>query len=93
MSHVGMDAYLVSLDCRSRYEAKFDIRSSKSSVFDGDRIELQRLIAQLRAVISIECPSIKRIVVKGTVNRRLYFAGASQKNWGWKIIGLFAAPK
>jgi len=92
MSHVGMDAYLLGLDCQSLYEAKFDIQSQSSRVFDGDRIELQRLIGQLRAVVSIECPQIRRIAVKGTVNRKLYFAGASEKAWGWRIIGLFAEP-
>jgi len=93
MSHVGMDAYLLDIDCRSRYEAKFDIQSQNPRVFDGDRIELQRLIGQLRAVVSIECPSIRRITVKGTVNKKLYFAGASEKDWSWKIIGLFSKPK
>lgn len=93
MSHLGMNAYLLNMDCRSAYEAKFDIQSQDPRVFDGDRVELQRLIGQLRAVVSIDCPSIRRITVKGTVNKKLYFAGASEKGWNWKIIGLFAKPK
>ncbi len=92
MSHAGMEAYLNHLDCSSKYEAKLDIRSPNSQVFDGERIELQRLIAQVRAVLSIGCPAIKRLTTKGTVKNQLYFAGATEKEWGWKIIGLYAAP-
>jgi hypothetical protein len=93
MSHAGMDAYLNSLECRSSQQAALEIRSSSAHVFDGDRIELQRLIGQVRAVISIECPEIRRMTAKGTVSNQLYFAGATDKSWGWKIIGLYAAPK
>lgn len=92
MSHAGMQAYLQTLECRSSYTAVLDIRSPTANVFDGERVELQRLIGQVRAVISIECPEIKRINAKGTVNNQLYFAGATDKSWGWRIIGLYAAP-
>jgi hypothetical protein len=90
MSHAGMEAFMLTLDCRSKNEATLEIRSSTPDVFDGERVELQRLIGQVRAVVSIECPSIQRITAKGTVRRQLYFAGATEKAWGWRIIGLFA---
>lgn len=92
MSHAGMDAYLDALDCRSGYQAKLVITSPTPEVFDGERIELQRLIGQVRAVVSIECPTIKRMTAKGMVNNQLYFAGATDKSWGWRIVGLYATP-
>ena len=92
MSHAGMEAYLDTLDCRSGYQAKLIIKSPTAGVFDGERIELQRLIGQVRAVVSIECPMIKRMTAKGMVNNQLYFAGATDKSWGWRIVGLYAAP-
>lgn len=93
MSHVGMEAYLQALDCRSNNVAAVEVRSSDPGAFDGERIELQRLIGQVRAVISIECPSIQRITAKGTVSNQLYFAGATDKSWGWRIVGLYAPPQ
>lgn len=93
MSHAGMEAYLQVLDCRSNNIASVEVRSSDPGAFDGERIELQRLIGQVRAVISIECPSIQRITAKGTVSSQLYFAGATDKSWGWRIVGLYAPPQ
>lgn len=92
MSHGGMQAYLLTLDCHSNHAATLEIRSSDASLFDGERIELQRLVGQVRAVVSIECPTIKRITAKGTVNNQLYFAGATDKSWRWRVIGLYASP-
>jgi hypothetical protein len=93
MSYQGMDAILYHLSCEQNGVAQLEIRSSTPEIFDGDRVEVQRLIAQARAVLSFDCPSISRITARGMVNSQLYFSGATEKNWNWKIIGLYAPPK
>lgn len=92
MSHKGMDAYLKRIDCRKTFDAALEIKSQDASVFFNDRVELQRLIGQVRAVLSIECPEIKRITAKGTVKGKLYFAGATEKRWRWRILGIDTGP-
>lgn len=93
MSYQGLDAYLDNLSCQQKGVAQLEIRSPVPEVFDGNRVEVQRLIAQVRAVLSFECPTISRITARGVVNNQLYFAGATEKQWSWKIIGLYAPPK
>lgn len=92
MTHAGMQAYLLALDCEGSGTARLELRSENPAVFDGERVELQRLIAQVRAVLSIECPAIARITASGNARDSLYFAGATDKRWGWRIIGLYAPP-
>lgn len=93
MTHAGMEAYLLELDCNARGSARLEVSTANPALFDGDRVELQRLIAQVRAVLSIECPTITRITARGSARGNLYFAGATDKRWDWRIIGLFAPPE
>lgn len=93
MTHAGMEAYLLQLDCNAGGTARLEVSAANPARFDGDRVELQRLIAQVRAVLSIECPTITRITAKGSARGSLYFAGATDKRWDWRIIGLFAPPE
>lgn len=90
ISHAGMHAYVNGSGCSQA--AALEVRSNNPADFDGARAELQRLVGGARAVLSIECPGIARITVKGTVNGQLCFAGATEKRWAWHLKGLFALP-
>ncbi|MEM7080548.1 MAG: hypothetical protein AAF513_18165 [Pseudomonadota bacterium] len=85
-----MDAH--QRECvRGRY-ANIEIVSNDPAHFDGERLELQRLVGQVRAVLSFNCPQITRITVRGTYRSRLFFAGATDAAWNWRILGLYAPP-
>jgi hypothetical protein len=91
ISHADMEAYISRSGCSST--VALEVRSAEPGRFDGNRTELQRLVGGARAALGIECPGVSRITIRGTVNGRLCFAGATEQQWGWRLKGLFAMPE
>lgn len=90
---LGMRVLRSGSGCAAAVEV--EVHSSDPRDFDGERRNLEDLVNNARAALGIEClgVSIRRVVITGKVRGELYFAGATDADWGWALKGLFAAPR
>ena len=71
-------------------EVTVTVQAPDESAFTGDRVELQKLIGGLRAILGFECPdiAIAKILIIGEVSGQEVYQGAASENGDWLIEDL-----
>lgn len=64
------------------------LTASKSTPFQGETVDLQRMLGRVRAVVQSECPAVEAITLEGRVKTRLVYAAEMRRIAGWRIVAL-----
>jgi tetratricopeptide (TPR) repeat protein len=67
--------------CQSEVEVA--VRASTVAPFRGNRLELQRMLGQVRGALQIECPKAITIRITGLVEDVFVYDGIASKNSNW----------
>ena len=67
------------------------IRSDRIEEFRGDRRQLQVMLGQVRAILSLECEQTTRIRITGLVKDTFVYDGVATKESNWVLLEIPAA--
>lgn len=70
--------------CKNK-KANLAFRTSNPTLFKGDREEFQKIIGGVRAILGIECPMAKTIIIKGISQGKLVFRDQITKSNNWAL--------
>ena len=79
----------VSDDYQCQEKIELSVVCPKNRYFNGDMVEVQKLVDVARNVLGFECSKIKEIKVTGLVSGKLVYNGLLSEKNGWKL----ARPK
>lgn len=65
---------------------KLRVEASDPASFEGDAVDLGKLVAGARAVLGFSCGNITDILIDGTSNGQTVFAGITTLGTGWSVI-------
>lgn len=64
------------------------VNAPSKSYFEGDKVQLQKLVGGARMVLELDCPSISKISVHGKVNKRVVYTGKLTRENNWILIDI-----
>ena len=64
-------------------EIEVAIRSDSVERFRGDRIELQRMLGRVRAILQLECPGVTTVRITGLVDDVFVYDGYASSDGKW----------
>lgn len=68
-------------------------RAPDEAPFAGDKVDLQRFLGGLRAMLSFECAQAKKIVISGQVGNREVYRGTAAAADGWALVDVAACDR
>lgn len=94
LSGNGIDAVLSDESDWCGDTVSLVLRTDDASAFEGDRLDLQRLLGGLRAVLGFECPAVRTVLLTGEVSGTTVFNGRIGESAGWtlEVLEPAAAP-
>jgi hypothetical protein len=85
VTHAGTRVVLADSADWCGERVRLTVRASDPSVFEGDRLELQRLIGGARGILGFECPSVRHIEVVGEAGHGPVFAARALASNNWLL--------
>jgi hypothetical protein len=73
-------------------QMKFILRGAVDDVFAEQTQEVAEMVAGLRAVATLQCNQLQKIILVGYVGDELLFAGSASENEDWQLRTLIAKP-
>lgn len=75
-------------------EVTVTVRAPEEAVFARNRVELQKLIGGLRAILGFECPNatISNLVVVGEAGGRQVYRGSATASDDWRLTDIRTSP-
>ena len=87
--HKDVVAYLSQCE---KKEAHIEVMANDGQVFIDSAGGFAKLTRSLKYILPSQCQEVEKIKILGTVDGKLWYAGATTVNDNWNITFLFAPP-